>query len=97
VGQGHGHRALADGPGDALGRAVADVARGEQAGDARLEGERVAVERPVLGALAALEQVGAGEALAGAGILLATPGMEWRRLESRRRGLHGRRAGARAP
>jgi hypothetical protein len=64
VGEHHGHRPLADGAGDPLGRPVADVARREQPGHARLQGERVAVERPAGGALAVLEQVRAGENVA---------------------------------
>src|SRR6266511_943037 len=55
------HGALADGAGHPLGGAVADVARREEAGPARLERERVSIERPALGACSAVEQVGAGE------------------------------------
>lgn len=39
-------RALADGGGDAVHRTVADVSRGEDTGDAGLERERAALERP---------------------------------------------------
>ena len=46
VDEGDRHAALADGGGDALDRAEADVAAGEDAGHARLEQVRVAVERP---------------------------------------------------
>src|SRR5947209_4996333 len=56
------HRALADGGRDPLRRSMADVARREETGPARLERERVAVERPAPGPLAAAEeQVGPGE------------------------------------
>ncbi|HYM64056.1 MAG TPA: hypothetical protein VES61_05195 [Gaiellaceae bacterium] len=57
----HRHRALPHGPGDALGRAAADVAGGEEARDARLEGEWVAFERPSGRAAAAYEEVRARE------------------------------------
>src|SRR5215207_7961574 len=40
---------------------MTDVSGREQARDARLERKRIAIERPALRALAALEQVGAGE------------------------------------
>ena len=44
--EGDRHAALADGGRDALHRAVPDVAAGEDAGDARLEQVRVALELP---------------------------------------------------
>src|SRR6476659_9928157 len=49
-------RAFAHGGRDALHRAVTDVAGGENAGQARLEKERWAIERPSVG-----RQVGTGE------------------------------------
>src|SRR3954454_20033838 len=58
------HRTVADRAGHPLGRAVADVARREQAGDAGLEREGVPGERPVGRPLAVGEQVGAGEDVA---------------------------------
>ena len=54
VGERDGHRALAHGPPDALHGPVAHVARREHARDARLERERVAIERPVVRPRAAL-------------------------------------------
>src|SRR6185503_20794564 len=57
VGECGRHRALADGPCHALRRPVADVACGEEARHARLERERVAVERPVRGPLACAQEV----------------------------------------
>src|SRR5581483_104266 len=54
------HAALADRGGDPLDRAVADVAAGEDAGAARLEQLRVAVELPLPGG----GDVGAGEDIA---------------------------------
>jgi len=44
--EGDGHAAVADRRGDALDRAGADVAAGEDPGHARLEQVRVALERP---------------------------------------------------
>src|SRR5262245_14116004 len=46
VDEGDSHRALADGGGDALDGVGADVARGEHAGSAGLEHERLAAQRP---------------------------------------------------
>ena len=64
MGERDGHRALPDGSGDAFGRPVADVAGGEEAGDARLEREGVASERPPGRPLAVVEQIGPREDVA---------------------------------
>ena len=56
------HAALSDGGGDALHRAEADVAAGEDAWDARLEQERIALELPPVGdaEIRAREHIAAG-------------------------------------
>ena len=64
MGERDGHRALADSSGDPFGRPVADVAGGEEAGNARLERERVAGERPAGRPLAAIEQIRPSEDVA---------------------------------
>src|SRR5919197_6413988 len=64
VRQRHRHRALTHRSAHALRRTVPHVARREQAGHARLERQRVAIEWPAGGALSVLEQVGAGEDVA---------------------------------
>src|SRR5437867_12827790 len=51
VHEGNGHAALAHARGDALDRSVADVACSENAGHARLEQIRIALDRPVAAAL----------------------------------------------
>src|SRR5947207_3142278 len=51
VHEGNGHAAFANARGHALDRSVADVARGKNAGHARLEKIRIALERPVAVAL----------------------------------------------
>ena len=71
VGERDRHRALADRGRHALRRATSHIARCEQARQARLEGERVALERPARGTAALVEQVGAGEDEAGA--IVRTP------------------------
>ena len=61
VGKGDGHRAVPHRAGHALDRAGAHVAGREHAGHARLERERVALQRPGLRQRAADPQVRAGE------------------------------------
>jgi hypothetical protein len=56
-----GGGAFADGRGDAFDRAVADVAGGEDAGQAGLQQQRWSVQGPALGWPAVAEQVAAGE------------------------------------
>jgi len=53
--------AFPDRRGNPLDRPVADVARGEHAGEAGLQPERRALERPTRRRLAGSEQVAAGE------------------------------------
>lgn len=70
----YGHRALADRAGHPLGRAAAYVSRGEEPRHARLQRERVAVERPIVGPSAVVQQVRAREDVAGAvGAALVIP------------------------
>src|SRR3954470_25017897 len=74
--EGGDHRALSHRGGHTLRRAVADVPCGEQAYAARLERERVAVERPALGPVAVCKEVLSGEDVAGAvgeDVLARTP------------------------
>jgi hypothetical protein len=66
VREGDGHRTLADGGPHPRRRPVPEVSGGEDAREARLEHEGIAVERPVGRAPAAVEQVGTGEQEAGA-------------------------------
>src|SRR6266545_1322488 len=55
------HRAFSDRRGHTLRRAVADVACGEEPDAARLERERIAIERPALGRVAGCEEVLPGQ------------------------------------
>src|SRR5437763_4147280 len=57
----NGHCPLADAGGDTLNRAVAHISGGEDAGDAGLQKERIALKRPALWRLSLMHQVGAGE------------------------------------
>ena len=57
----HGHRSFADSGSHAFHRTVPHIAHGKKAGNIGLQQERIAVERPALGALAVPYQVGAGE------------------------------------
>ena len=59
------HRPLPDCRGDALRRPAAQIAGGEQAGNRRLEHERVAVERPPFRTPPVFEQGASGEDEAG--------------------------------
>ena len=58
IGERHRHRALSNRPGDPLRGAMTDVSGREQARHARLECNRIAVERPALRAATGLEQIG---------------------------------------
>src|SRR2546423_4221421 len=59
------HRAFSDRGGHTFRRAVADVARGEQADAARLERQRITVERPALARTAVGEEILSGQDVAG--------------------------------
>jgi hypothetical protein len=61
LGKHSGHDAFPDGSGDALGRAVADVASCEQARHAGLEGEWISFERPGFRPPSVLKQIGPRE------------------------------------
>src|SRR5512132_635357 len=55
------HRSFTDRGGDALGRAVADVACSEEPDAARLERKRIAIERPAIGCVAVCKQILSGQ------------------------------------
>ncbi len=57
----HCNRAFAHARGNSLHRTVADVARSEDAGDARFRPIRVTVQRPPLGTLPVAQEIGSGK------------------------------------
>src|SRR5947209_1333636 len=61
MGELHGNRALADSGGDALHRLIADVTRAEDAGNVRLEEERIAREGPAARLAVFLLEIRTGE------------------------------------
>src|SRR5947208_2386803 len=78
--EGGDHRALSDRGGDTFRRAVPHVAGGKEPDAARLERERIAIERPAVGRIAGCEQILPGQDVAGGvgeDVLARTPIGVW--------------------
>src|SRR6266705_5683320 len=90
------HRAFSNRGGHALRRAVADVACGEEPYAARLERERIAIERPAVGRVARCEEILAGQDVAGSigeDVLARTPVGMWETADAEEDGVHRARLG----
>src|SRR5882724_9801482 len=85
------HRAFSNRDGHALRRALADVARGEEPYAARLERQRIAIERPAVGRVARSEEVLSGQDVAGGigeDVLARTPVGVWAPTYAEEDGVH---------